>query len=77
MKNKGVQQLHASSWNSEAIDMWKVARHPPSSFVVVCDDYPFLNTIVFFLLQWDVQTIIKLKLKQTSGILERVPPQKK
>ena len=30
MKNKGVEQSHASSRNSEAIDMQKVARHPPS-----------------------------------------------
>ena len=30
MKNKGMQKLHASSRNSEAIDMWKVACDPPS-----------------------------------------------
>ena len=30
IKNKGVQQSHASSRNLEAIDVWKVARHPPS-----------------------------------------------
>ena len=34
-KNKGVQQLHASS---EAISVGKVARHPPSRHVVACDD---------------------------------------
>ena len=41
MKNKGVQQLHVSSWNSKAIDVWKVAQHPPRKHVVACDDYPF------------------------------------
>ena len=66
-KNKGVQQLHASSRNSEAIDVWKVARIPPEGvWWCACDDYSLKNTIVFILLQWDVQTIIKLKLKQTS-----------
>ena len=65
-KKKGVQQSHASSRNSEAIDVWKVACHPPSRRVVACDDYSFKNTIVFFLLQWDVWTIIKLKLKHAS-----------
>ena len=65
-KNKGVRQSHASSRYSEAIDVWKVARHPPSRRVVACDDYSFKKTIVFFLLQWDVWTIIKLKLKQAS-----------
>ena len=66
MKNKGVRQSHTMSWNSEAIDVWKVARHPPSRWVVVCDDYSFQNTIAFFLLQWDVETVIKSKLKQAS-----------
>ena len=66
-KNKGVQQLHASSRNSEAIDVWKVARIPPEGvWWCACDDYSLKNTIVFILLQWDVQTIIKLKLKQDS-----------
>ena len=51
MKNKAVQQLHDSSRNSEAIDGWKVARHPPSRRMVACDDYSFQNNIVFFLLQ--------------------------
>ena len=41
MKNKGVQQSHASSQNSEAADVWKVARHPLSRHVVACDDYSF------------------------------------
>ena len=41
MKNKGVRQSHASSQNSEAIDVWKVARHPSSRCVVACDDYSF------------------------------------
>ena len=54
------------SRNSEAIDVRKVARHPPSRCVVVCNDYSFKNNIVFFLLQWDIWTIIKLKLKQAS-----------
>ena len=48
-KNKGMRQLHASSQNSEAIDVGKVARHPPSRRVVACDDYSFKNTIDFFL----------------------------
>ena len=51
MKNKGVRQSHASPWNSEAIDVWKVALHQPSRRVVVCDNYFFENTIVFCLLQ--------------------------
>ena len=41
MKDKGVQQLQALTLNSEAIEKWKVARHPPSSRVVVCDYYSF------------------------------------
>ena len=41
MKNKGVRQSDASPRNSEAIDETKVARHPISRPVVVCDDYPF------------------------------------
>ena len=64
-KNKGVQ-LHTLSQNSESTNMWKVTCHPPSRHVVGCDDYSFKNTIVFFLLQWDVRTIIKLKLKHAS-----------
>ena len=66
MKSKGVRQSQASSRNSEAIDVWKVTRHPPSRRMVACHDYSFKNTTVFFLLQWKAQTIIKLKLKQTS-----------
>ena len=66
MQNKGVRQSHASSRNSESIDVLKVARHPPSRRVVACDDYSFKNTIVFFPLQWEVQTIIELKLKLAS-----------
>ena len=66
MKNKGVQQLHASSLNSKAIDMWKVTRHPQSRHVVACNDNLFWNITVFFLLEWDVRTIIKSKLKQVS-----------
>ena len=65
-KNKGVRQSHTLSQNSEAIDVWKVARHPPRKRVVACDDYSFKNTIVFFPLQWHEWTIIKLKLKQAS-----------
>ena len=56
MKSKGVQQSHASSWNSEATDL--------------CGGMEWLfllEHIVFFLLQSDVQTIIKLKLKQASN----------
>ena len=41
IKNKGVRQSHTSSRNSEAIDMWKDACHPPSRCVVVCNDYSF------------------------------------
>ena len=41
MKDKSVRQSHASSRNSEAIDVWKITRHPPSRRVVVCDDYSF------------------------------------
>ena len=65
-KNKGVRQSHASSWNLEVRDVWKVARHSPNRRVVACNGYSFKNTIVFILLQWDVWTIIKLKLKQAS-----------
>ena len=64
-KNRGVQQSHVLPQNLKAIDVWKVAHHPPSRCVVVCSDH-FWKTIVFFLLEWDVQTIIKLKLKQAS-----------
>ena len=41
MKNKCVRQSHVSSRSSEAIDVWKVARHLPSRRVVACDDYSF------------------------------------
>ena len=41
MKNKGVRQSHALSQNSEAMDVWKVARHSPIRRVVACDDYSF------------------------------------
>ena len=41
LKNKGAQQLHVSSRNIEAIDVWKVTHHPPSRFVVMCDYYSF------------------------------------
>ena len=41
MKNRDVQQLHASSLNSGAIDVRKVACHPPSRCVVACGDYLF------------------------------------
>ena len=66
MKNKGVRQLHALPQNSEAIDVRKVAHHPSSRQMVVCDDYPFQNIIDFFLLQLDVWTIIQLILKEAS-----------
>ena len=66
IKNKGVQQPHASSQNSDPTDVRKVARHPPSRPVIVCNDYSFQNTIVFVLIQRKAQTIIKLKLKQAS-----------
>ena len=39
IKNKSVQQSHASLQNSEAVDVWKVACHPPSRRVVACDDF--------------------------------------
>ena len=75
MQNKGVRQANAWSQNSEAIDVWKVALHSPSRHVVVCDDYSLKNTIVFFLLQWEVQTIIEIK-TGLKRILERVPSRK-
>ena len=40
-KNKGVRQSYASSRNSEAVDVWKITRHPPSRRVVACDNFPF------------------------------------
>ena len=60
-KSKIVWQSHASSWISEAIDVWKVTCHPPSRHVVVCNDYSFKNTIVT-----RRYTNYKLKLKQAS-----------
>ena len=66
MKNKGVRQSHVASLTSEAIDIWKVARDPPSRCVAAWDDYSFYNTTVSFLLEWDVRTIIKSKLEQAS-----------
>ena len=65
-KKKGVRQSHALSQNSEAIDVSKVTCQPPSRRVVAWDDYSFKSTIVSLLLQWDVRTIIKLKLKRAS-----------
>ena len=41
MKNKGMQQSHTLSLNSEFIDVGKVACHPPKRRAVVCDDYSF------------------------------------
>ena len=41
MKNKGVQQSHASSQILEAIGMWKIARHPPNMHVVCAMIIPF------------------------------------
>ena len=41
MKNKGVQQLHALSRNSDTIDVQKIAHHQPSRRIVACDDYSF------------------------------------
>ena len=40
MKNKGMQQSDALPENSEAIDVWKNACHPPSRHVVAYDYYP-------------------------------------
>ena len=37
----GIWKPHASSQNSEAVDVWKVARYPPTRRVVTCDDYLF------------------------------------
>ena len=34
MKNNGLRQSHTSSRNLEAIDVWKVARQPPSERVL-------------------------------------------
>ena len=41
MKNKDVRQSHTSPRNSEAKDVWKVARHPPSRCVVAYNVYSF------------------------------------
>ena len=41
MRNKGVWQSHSLSLNSQAIDVWKVACHPPSRRVVACNNYFF------------------------------------
>ena len=41
MENRGVQQSHASSLNSDAIDVQKVTCRLPSRCVVACDDYSF------------------------------------
>ena len=41
MKNKVTPQSHVLPQNSEAIDVRKVAHHPPSRCVVVCNDYPY------------------------------------
>ena len=41
MKNKSVWQSHSLSQKSEAIDVWKIARHPPSRRMVACHDYSF------------------------------------
>ena len=43
-KTRGVRQSHTSSQNSEATDVWKVARHPLSRCVVAWDDHSFKNT---------------------------------
>ena len=65
-EKQGRATIACSSLNSEAIDMWKVTRHPQSRHVVACNDNLFWNITVFFLLEWDVRTIIKSKLKQVS-----------
>ena len=66
MKSKSMRQLHALPQNSEVIDMWKIMHHLTSRCLVVCNDYPFRTPWFSFFLQWVVQTIMKLKLKQAS-----------
>ena len=66
MKNKGVQQSHTLSQSSEAIDVLKITCHSPSRLLLMIAMIIPFRTPVFFLLQWEVQTIIKLKLKQAS-----------
>ena len=34
-----MQQSHALSQNSEVIDVWKVALHPPGRHAVACNDW--------------------------------------
>ena len=43
MKNKRMQQSHASSPNSQAMDVWKVARHPSSRWLFLLGNYSFLS----------------------------------
>ena len=66
MKNKGMQQLHTLSRSSEAIDVLKITRQSPSRLLLMIAMITPFRTPVFFLLQWEAQTIIKLKLKQAS-----------
>ena len=63
MKNNGVRLSHALSRNSEAMDVHTTNQ------VGVWGGMQWLFLLQhhsFFLLQWDVQTIIKLILKQAS-----------
>ena len=62
MKNKGMQQSHALSQNSEPIDMWKVAHHPPSRCAMII---PF-RTLQFSFFYNEKYKLNKLKLKQAS-----------
>ena len=68
IKNKGVRQSHASSRNSEAINVWKVTCHPPSRLALTCDDYSFHSFLSFTMTS---KSIIKLKLKQASKKLQK------
>ena len=71
MKNKGVRQSHALPRNSEAIDVWKVARHPRSRPVVLWLSLLEHLSFLYFTMRHGNYNQIKIK-----RILERVPPRK-
>ena len=76
MKNKSLQQLHASSQNLEAIDIWKVACHPPSrcsgvQWLFLLEHHNFLS----FKMRRANYNYIEIK-TGLKGILERVSPRK-
>ena len=61
-----MQQLHTLSRSSEAIDVLKITCQSPSRLLLMIAMIIPFRAPVFFLLQWEAQTIIKLKLKQAS-----------